>query len=133
MGLKCAFLPSAYILGEEGTAAHSSILAWRNPWIEQPDRLQSTGPQRVRYDQIDLAHAHTCPASTPEPCFLSVPVLCLAVGSITSALHRLLCKVPLTPCRICVMRVQAATPLDTLQLFKVLLGDMSLDPRDDHQ
>ena len=29
------------------------------------------------------------------------------------------------------MRVQAATLLDTLQLFKVLLGDASLDPRDD--
>ena len=31
------------------------------------------------------------------------------------------------------MHIQAATPLDTLQLFKVLLGDASLDPRDDQQ
>ena len=26
---------------EEGIAAHSSILAWRIPWIEEPGRLQS--------------------------------------------------------------------------------------------
>ena len=33
---------------EEGMATHSSILAWRIPWTEEPDRLQSTGPQTVR-------------------------------------------------------------------------------------
>ena len=35
---------------EEGMATHSSILAWRIPWIEQPSRLQSTGLQRVEHD-----------------------------------------------------------------------------------
>ena len=28
---------------EEEMATHSSILAWRIPWIEEPDRLQSMG------------------------------------------------------------------------------------------
>ena len=28
---------------EEGTATHSSILAWRIPWTEEPGRLQSIG------------------------------------------------------------------------------------------
>ena len=28
---------------EEGKATHSSILAWRIPWTEKPDGLQSTG------------------------------------------------------------------------------------------
>ena len=28
---------------EEGMATHSSILAWRIPWTEEPGRLQSTG------------------------------------------------------------------------------------------
>ena len=32
---------------EEGTATHSSILAWRIPWTEGPGRLQSMGSQRV--------------------------------------------------------------------------------------
>jgi len=40
---------------EEGMAIHSSILAWRIPWTEEPGRLQSTGLQRVRHDRSDLA------------------------------------------------------------------------------
>ena len=35
---------------EKGMATHSSILAWRIPWIEEPGRLQSMRSQRVRYD-----------------------------------------------------------------------------------
>ena len=35
---------------EKETAIHSSILAWRIPWTEEPGRLQSMGSQRVRHD-----------------------------------------------------------------------------------
>ena len=35
---------------EKGMATHSSILAWRIPWTEEPGGLQSMGSQRVRYD-----------------------------------------------------------------------------------
>ena len=35
---------------EEEMATHSSILAWRIPWTEESDGLQSTGSQRVRHD-----------------------------------------------------------------------------------
>ena len=35
--------------GEE-IATHSSILAWKIPWIEEPGRLQSMGSQRVGHD-----------------------------------------------------------------------------------
>ena len=35
---------------EKETATHSNTLAWRIPWTEEPDRLQSTGSQRVRHD-----------------------------------------------------------------------------------
>ena len=35
---------------EEGMATHSSILAWRISWTEEPGGLQSTGSQRVRHD-----------------------------------------------------------------------------------
>ena len=31
-------------------ATHSSILAWKIPWMEEPGGLQSMGPQRVRHD-----------------------------------------------------------------------------------
>ena len=35
---------------EEGTATHSSILAWRIPWTEEPGGLQLMGLQRVGHD-----------------------------------------------------------------------------------
>ena len=35
---------------EKEMATHSSILAWRIPWIEEPGRLQSMGLQRVGHD-----------------------------------------------------------------------------------
>ena len=35
---------------EEGMATHSSIVAWRIPWSEEPGELQSMGLQRVRHD-----------------------------------------------------------------------------------
>ena len=35
---------------EKEMATHSSILAWRIPWIEEPDRLQSMGSQRVGHN-----------------------------------------------------------------------------------
>ena len=35
---------------EEEMATHSSILAWGNPWTEEPGGLQSTGLQRVGHD-----------------------------------------------------------------------------------
>jgi len=34
---------------EKEMATHSSILAWRIPWMEEPGRLQSTGSKRVRH------------------------------------------------------------------------------------
>ena len=34
---------------EKGMATHSSILAWRIPWTEEPGGLQSMGWQRVRH------------------------------------------------------------------------------------
>ena len=35
---------------EKEMAAHSSTLAWKIPWMEEPGRLQSMGSQRVRHD-----------------------------------------------------------------------------------
>ena len=35
---------------EKVMATHSSILAWKIPWTEEPDKLQSIGSQRVGHD-----------------------------------------------------------------------------------
>ena len=68
----------------EGMATHSSILAWRIPWTEEPGGLQSSGSQRVGHDwacmqrpsssfgrQIRLQGSyqnHDSLASPPPPC-----------------------------------------------------------------
>ena len=44
---------------EEGMEIHSSFLAWRITWTEEPGRQQSMGSQRVRYDWSGLTHTHT--------------------------------------------------------------------------
>ena len=35
---------------EKEMATHSSTLAWKIPWMEEPGRRQSIGSQRVRHD-----------------------------------------------------------------------------------
>ena len=41
---------------EKGLATHSSILAWKIPWIEEPGGLQSMRPQRVGKTQLSDFH-----------------------------------------------------------------------------
>ena len=43
---------------EKGIATHSSILAWRIPWTEEPGGLQSMGLHRVAHNWSDLACTH---------------------------------------------------------------------------
>ena len=82
---------------EMGMATHSSILAWRIPWTEEPGRLQSMGWQRVRHDwatkkekkcimhtekmkrtrdksiQLNSHKVHTCMITTSSNKILSTP------------------------------------------------------------
>ena len=44
---------------EKEMANHSSILAWRIPWTEDPDRLQSMGSQRVGHNLSDFPFTFT--------------------------------------------------------------------------
>ena len=41
---------------EKEMATHSSILAWRSPWTEEPDELQSMVFQRVRHEKATNTH-----------------------------------------------------------------------------
>ena len=43
---------------KDGTAIHSSTLAWRIPWTEEPGGLQSVGSQRVRHDWSNVARMY---------------------------------------------------------------------------
>ena len=41
-------------------AAHSSILAWKIPWTEEPEGVQSMGSQRVEHDLASKPPPHNC-------------------------------------------------------------------------
>ena len=41
---------------EKEMGTHSSILAWKIPWIEQPHKLQSRGLQRIRHNLVTKQH-----------------------------------------------------------------------------
>ena len=71
---------------EKEMATCFSILTWKIPWTEEPDRLQSLGSQRVRHDweciyihththtQIVMQHRRkgTLPDCEPVTCFITV-------------------------------------------------------------
>ena len=49
-------------------ATHSSPLAWRTPWTEEPGGLQSMGSHRVGHNRSDLACTrHVCREACPPP------------------------------------------------------------------
>ena len=43
---------------EKEMATHSSILAWKVPWMEDPGGLQSMGSQRVGHDWVTDTYLH---------------------------------------------------------------------------
>ena len=45
---------------EKGMATHSSTLAWRTPWMEEPGGLQSMESQRVRHDRATSLSLSNC-------------------------------------------------------------------------
>ena len=51
---------------EESMATHSSILAWRSPWTEEPGGLQSTGLQVTNTHTHTHTHTHTCFTLLPQ-------------------------------------------------------------------
>ena len=55
-------------------APHTSTLAWKIPWTEEPVRLQSMGSRRVRHDwATSLSHFHQLPRGhTFKPCPFSL-------------------------------------------------------------
>ena len=62
---------------EKEMASHSSTLAWKIPWTEEPGELQSMGSQRVGHDWVTslshctpgIEHRQICPTSTSLPLF----------------------------------------------------------------
>ena len=57
---------------EKGMATHSSILAWRLPWTEEPGGLQSMGSQRVRHNSAPIGFNWGACTSVAQ----SYPIFC---------------------------------------------------------
>src|SRR5574340_220112 len=62
------------IISEKAMAPHSSTLAWKIPWMEEPGRLQSIGSLEVRYDRATSLYfftfMHWRRKCQPTPVFL---------------------------------------------------------------
>ena len=60
---------------EKGMATHSSILAWKILWTEEPDRLQSVESQGAGHDWMTKClHAHTPPRYAPTRVVDTLPL-----------------------------------------------------------
>ena len=57
---------NAILPNHPSLSPHSSILAWRIPWTEQPGRLQSMGSQRVGHDWVTKTNAFTFSVSSSQ-------------------------------------------------------------------
>ncbi|CAI9158143.1 unnamed protein product [Rangifer tarandus platyrhynchus] len=101
---------------EKEMAAHSSTLAWRIPWTEEPGGLQSTGSQRVGHELSNF-HSHF---------FFQVPLLLMAhktspLGPLTSNPVLLRCwdlpgETPLTSVEFCLDLWSPASPEHLMSL-----------------
>ena len=54
-------------------AMHSSILAWRIPWTEDPGRPQSMGSQRIGQDLVTITHSYLLRASQVALIVMNLP------------------------------------------------------------
>ena len=79
---------------EEETATHSSILAWRIPWTEEPGRLPSIGSQKVGHDLVTKQHSrqifHTLLTAKTFTLLLLVGILTYMKINLSRALKMLL-------------------------------------------
>ena len=78
---------SVYVY-EEVMATHSSILAWRIAWTEEPGRLQSMGLQRVSQDWVTKhTHTHTHTHNICLSYCFKNPLLILNPGQMFWSIH----------------------------------------------
>ena len=79
---------------EKEMATHSSILAWRIPWTEEPGGLQSTGLPRVRHDSSVLEKEKVARVPGISVCFG------FSTNRLISSIHVLLSSFSLSPLQV---------------------------------
>ena len=78
---------------EKEMATHSSILAWKIPWTEEPGRLLSMGSQRLGHNRaasLSLSHPYTTSLRAMTVLFLTKSTFKIIVKNIKSELTFLL-------------------------------------------
>ena len=75
---------------EKEMATHSSILAWRIPWTEKPDRLQSMGLQRVGHNWVTFTQRWSL-SITIKTCWRHSRVHCMLLVCFTLFEHHTVC------------------------------------------
>ena len=65
---------------EKEMAIHSSAPAWKIPWMEEPDRFQSMGSQRIRYNWATSLSLTYLFASTTADLFICFTTTCLLLS-----------------------------------------------------
>ena len=79
---------------EEGIATHSSILAWRIAWTEEPGGVQSMGSPRVRHDWVTK---HTSPRKLSCNPYRGLRSFPSVFGTQTFSVESVLAIVPIMP------------------------------------
>ena len=71
---------------------HSSTLAWRSPWTEEPGGPRSMRSQRARHDRSSLAHARAnqAPAPVLPPASCDFTSMCFSFLSCKTGIIELL-------------------------------------------
>ena len=100
-------------------APHSSILAWRSPWTEEPGGLQSTGSQRVPHDWYGALRGETSVSPFAKPVFQSqnskVPKACVFFGLSRKIFYQALTQ---GICSLKLNRVDLTDKKDSLRSFR---------------
>ena len=68
-------------------ATHSSILAWKIPWMEDPGELQSMGSQRVRHN-LATKRQMLCKSAKPETALKELIVECVKQNIYTRSYNK---------------------------------------------
>ena len=69
-------------------ATHSSVLAWRLPWTEEPGGLQSKGSQRVGHNCCDAHTGHGIPINSAHEEGSSCGYYCYACSKLSAGRRR---------------------------------------------
>ena len=128
---------------EKDMATDSSILAWKIPWTEKPDRLQSMGLQKnwtQLSDSVQFSHVQLFVTPWTTACQASLSITnswsslkLMSIESVMPSNHLILCRPPLLPPSIFPsIRVFLNEPALRIRWPKYWSFSFNISPSDEH-